>query len=252
MNGINIGIPLLLALLAGLSTAIGGLIAFFVKDFKKRYLFFTLGLSAGVMVYVSFVELLPYAIKNVGFLMANIAFFIGIIFILLIDFLIPHQYIAEKVKCDPKHRKLMTAGVLTAIGIAIHNLPEGLAVFVSSIGDLSLGISLAFAIALHNIPEGIAIAMPVYYATKSKAKALWFSLIAGFAEPIGALIGLAILLPILNTNVLSYSLAFVAGIMVFLSFDELLPLTFSEEKSHLAMIGVLVGMIIMGASLHLF
>lgn len=247
----NIWIPLLLTFLAGISTGIGSLITLFIEKPKKSYLQFSLGLSTGVMVYLSLAELLPSAIESVGFLSANVAFFVGILFIMLIDFFIPHEYIEEHAKAGTRNKKLMSAGTLTAFGIAIHNLPEGLAVFVSSIGDIKLGIVLACAIAIHNIPEGIAVAMPIFYATKSKKKAFFYSLLSGIAEPIGALIGLVILMPFLNEVILSFSLAFVAGIMVFISFDELLPLAYEQKKGHISISGVVIGMLVMAFSLWL-
>ena len=242
-------IPFMLALLAGLATGVGGLISIFFKDPKKWALHFTLGLSAGVMLYVSFVELLPEGIEELGFFWGNIAFFFGVATIMAIDFLVPHEYICEKT-CG-KNRKLMKTGVFVAIGIAIHNIPEGLAVFASSLGDLNMGIPLAFAIALHNIPEGLAIAMPIYCATKSKLKAIMYSFAAGFAEPVGALLGALVLMPFLSSEVLSFTLAFVAGIMVFISFDELLPLCYKHKNSHLTVVAIIVGMMIMALSLYL-
>ena len=201
------------------------------------------------MIYVSFVELLPSAIKNVGALKANIAFFGGIILVMLIDFFIPHEYIEERIKTETHDKKLMAAGIFTALGIAIHNFPEGLAVFMSAIVDIKLGIVLAIAIALHNIPEGIAVAMPIFYATKSKRKAFWYSFLAGFTEPAGAVMAVLLLMPFLNPSVLSCSLAFVAGIMVFISFDELLPLSCQSEGYHISILGVIIGMMIMALSL---
>jgi len=247
----NIEIPLILTILAGLSTGIGSLISLFIRSFNKRYLYFSLGLSAGVMIYVSFAELLASAVEGIGFLSANIAFFGGIIFILLIDFLVPHEYIEEHVKVDKKNKKLMSAGLFTAIGIAIHNFPEGLAVFVSSMSDISLGIPLAFAIAVHNIPEGIAVAMPIYYATRSRAKALTYSFLSGVAEPVGAIIGIIILAPFINEFVINVCLAFVAGIMIFISFDELLPASLKDKNSHIPILGLISGMVLMAISLQI-
>ncbi len=245
----QVWLALSLTFLAGISTGFGSIISFFIRKFKKSYLSFTLGFSAGVMIYVSFAELLLSAVKDTGFFAANIAFFVGILFIMSADFLIPHEYLEEHVKTNKKSRKLMMAGLFTAIGIAIHNFPEGLAVFMSSLKDISIGIPLAFAIALHNIPEGIAVSMPIFYATKSRKKAFFYSLFSGIAEPIGAVIGYLILMPFLSPLVLSLMLAFVAGIMVFISFDELLPLSYGA-KGHISIFGIIIGMGIMALSLY--
>ena len=251
MDNTKIWLPLLLSFLAGLFTVIGSFITFFIKDLKKSYLQFALGLSGGVMIYVSFVELLPASIKNIGALKANIAFFGGIVLVMLIDFFVPHEYIEERIKGNTHDKKLMAAGIFTAIGIGIHNFPEGLAVFMSALVNIKLGIALAIAIALHNIPEGIAVAMPIFYATKSRKKAFWYSFLSGFTEPAGAVIAVLILMPFLNPAVLSFSLAFVAGIMVFISFDELLPLSCQSEGYHISILGVIIGMAVMAVSLIL-
>jgi ZIP family zinc transporter len=203
------------------------------------------------MIYVSFMELLPQAIKNIGAGRANLAFFAGILAFMAVDFFIPHEYIAERIKTEHHDKKLYAAGLFTAAGIAIHNFPEGIAVFMSALVNLKLGIILAVAIALHNIPEGIAVAMPIFYATKNKRKAIWYSFLAGFAEPAGAAIALLILMPFLTPLVLSFSLAFVAGIMVFISFDELLPLSCQNEGYHISIAGLIIGMALMAMSLVL-
>jgi len=168
---------------------------------------------------------------------------------MLIDFFIPHEYIAEHIHKDVHDKKLMSAGVFTAIGIAIHNFPEGIAVFMSALADVKLGVVLAIAIALHNIPEGVAVAMPIFYATKSKRKAFFYSFLSGFAEPAGAVIAILILMPFLNAFVLSFSLALVAGVMVFISFDELLPLSCQDEGYHISILGVIFGMAVMAVSI---
>jgi ZIP family zinc transporter len=245
-------IPLLLTFLAGMSTAIGSFISLFMRKLEKRYLCLTLGFSAGVMIYVSFTELLRSSIDSIGFAPANVAFFAGIVAIMAIDFSIPHEYIEERVRVDKKNRKLMAAGVFTAIGIAIHNFPEGIAVFMSALSDLSVGIPLAIAIAIHNIPEGIAVSMPIYYATKDHLRAFKYSFLSGLAEPVGALLAFALLFPFLTSELLALSLAFVAGIMVFISVDELIPLSYKHGEGKYTIIGIIVGMGIMAFSLYLF
>jgi ZIP family zinc transporter len=266
---IDFGFALLLTVLAGLSTGIGGAIAFFIRRPKYSYLSFLLGLSAGVMVYISFTELLSTAIADVGFLKANIAFFVGIVVFAVIDILIPHSYeeessddarfgaIKEK-ELTPGSSSaasvsaLKRGGIFIAIGIAIHNFPEGMVTFASAAtGDVSFGIMIAIAVAIHNIPEGIAVSVPIYYATGSRRRAFIYSFLSGVAEPVGALIGYAVLLPFLTAEVLSTTLAVVAGIMVYISFDEILPMAHRYGREHLVILGVITGMGIMALSLLL-
>lgn len=246
----NILLPLSLSFLAGICTIIGAFILFFIKDFKKSYLSLFLGISAGAMIYLSFVELIPGAIKTIGFLSANITFFMGILFIGLIDFIAPHHFINYSSKKGIKHNKLMLTGFMVALAIAIHNFPEGIAVFMSSLGNVRFGVLIAFATALHNIPEGVAVAIPVYYATKSKRKAFGYTFLAGIVEPLGAIIAYVILQPFLSPVFLSHTFAFVAGIMVYISFDELLPSCFENCQGHKVIPGIVMGMLIMAISLN--
>lgn len=270
---INLSFAILLTTLAGLSTGIGSAIAFFIRTPKYTYLAVLLGFSAGVMVYISFTELLGTAVNDVGFARANIAFFVGIAFIALVDMLIPHEYEEERMESVPENAVeagqgvisglppqqaapskpfLMRAGVLTALGIAIHNLPEGLVTFTcAATGDIAFGTMIAVAIAIHNIPEGIAVSVPIFYATGNRRKAFTYSFLSGIAEPVGALIGYGILLPFLTPTLLSSIMAFVAGIMVFISLDEILPLAHRYGKEHLVLIGLATGMLVMAASLFL-
>ena len=251
----DIGLALILTTIAGLSTGIGSIIAYFIKKPKMKYLCFSLGLSAGVMFYVSFVELLPDAFVNVGEIWGIYAFFTGIIVIGLIDFLIPdienphHYKDADYLKKGKTDKKLMRLGVMTAFAVAIHNFPEGLATFGTTLSNVQLGILIAFAIAIHNIPECISVSMPIYYATGDKKKAFYYSFLSGFAEPLGAIIGLIILLPFLSEWVLGFLLAFVAGIMVYISADELLPAAHRYGHGHCAILGLIIGMFIMAISL---
>lgn len=218
---------------------------------RKRFVGFFLGMSAGVMVYLSFVELLPYAIKGLGFFSANMYFFLGIVSMAIIDFLIPHHYLEEKIcgKTPLLDRRMLSAGFVITLGLIIHNLPEGMAVFLSSFSSGRLGVLLAVAIAIHNIPEGIAVAAPIYHATGSKTKAIQYAFISGMAEPLGAIIAYFLLRPYLNTNILSYIFALVAGVMVYISFDELLPACFRDEQGHKAIVGIIAGMIMVSLSM---
>ena len=261
---LDLSFAFLLTTLAGLSTGIGSAIAYFIRQPKYSYLAVMLGFSAGVMVYISFAELLKTAIEDVGFGLANLGFFAGIIFIAIVDMLIPHSYeeeqaenthpsiVSGKSTATGQSSILMRAGVFTALGIAIHNFPEGLVTFSSAAtGDVALGIAVAVAIAIHNIPEGIAVSAPIFYATGSRRRAFLWSFSSGVAEPVGALLGYAILMPFLTPTLLSSLLAFVAGIMVYISLDELLPLAHRYGQEHLVITGVGVGMLVMAVSLFL-
>ena len=245
---------LLLALFAGLSTTIGSAIVFLIKKPKNNYLAFSLAFSTGVMITVSFIELLPVGIDKIGYANALAIFFGGAFLIFLIDYLVPHEYIMEKVSnAKGRSSKLLKTGLFAALGLAIHNFPEGFAVFAGSLQSIELGVVLAIAIAIHNIPEGIAVSIPVYFATKNKRKAFMISFFSGVAEPIGALIGALILLPFLSAELIGGSLAFVAGIMVYICIDELLPtaVIYAKGNSHLMTFGFLLGSIVMGATLAL-
>lgn len=251
----NVGIALALTLVAGLSTGIGSAIAYFIKHPKVLYLSFSLGLSAGVMIYVSFVELLPDAIEALGERWSVLFFFIGIGFIALIDLLVPerenpHNYegLDEPKSPDASHH-LMRTGVMTALAIGIHNFPEGLATFASALNDVHLGIFIAVAIAIHNIPEGMAVSMPIYFATGDRNKAFLYSFLSGVSEPVGAIIGYLVLMPFLTPSVLAGTLAFVAGVMIYISLDELLPMAHRYGHGHLVISGVILGMLIMAVSL---
>lgn len=253
----NVGIALGLTVLAGLSTGIGSAIAYFIKHPKVLYLSFSLGLSAGVMIYVSFVELLPDAIERLGERWSVLFFFIGMGFIGLVDLLVPepenpHNYEGmESPKTPDASHHLMRTGVMTAVAIGIHNFPEGLATFASALNDVHLGIFIAVAIAIHNIPEGIAVSMPLFYATGDKKKAFLYSFFSGVSEPVGAMVGYLVLMPFLKPAVLAGTLALVAGVMIYISLDELLPMAHRYGHGHLVIGGVILGMLIMAVSLML-
>jgi ZIP family zinc transporter len=257
-----------LTIFAGLSTGFGSLMSFFSKKFSPKLLAGSLGLSAGVMIYVSLVEIFFKAKDalsvqfgdKTGYTFTVISFFAGIAVIAIIDKLIPsfenpHEIgnINESnLEASGNNKKLLRMGMFSALAIAIHNFPEGLATFMGALSDPTLGISIAVAIAIHNIPEGIAVSVPIYYATKSRNKAFWLSLLSGLAEPVGAILGYFILRSIFNETTFGVLFAGVAGIMVYISLDELLPTAEEYGEHHVAIIGLVAGMAIMAASLVLF
>jgi ZIP family zinc transporter len=244
---------LILSLLAGSATTIGALLALFVKKSDFKVLALGLGFSAGVMLEVSFVELLGQSIIHIGFLLANIAFFTGIIIIFVIDNFIPHEYIAECLpdNSDPKQKKLMKTGLMVATGIAIHNVAEGITVFVGTVHSLGIGVILAIAIAIHNIPEGISVSLPIYCATNNRRQAFWIATYSGLTEPIGAGIAFLFLWPFLTPFLVNFLLAFTAGIMVYICFDELLPVAHKYGEEHVVALGIILGMMIMATTLFL-
>lgn len=253
---------------AGLSTGIGSAIAFFSKRTNKSFLAVALGFSAGVMIYVSFVEIFMKAKNSLVAATGNVAgtwytvlsFFGGILFILIIDRLIPayenpHEiHLIEEMEDEHliKTKKLLRMGLFTALAIAIHNFPEGLATFTATLHNSAIGLSIAIAIAIHNIPEGIAVSVPIYYSTQSRAKAFWYSFLSGIAEPIGALVGYTILKPFFNDMTFGILFASVAGIMVFISMDELLPTAREYDNGHKTIYGLMAGMVVMALSLLMF
>jgi ZIP family zinc transporter len=258
-----------LTLFAGLSTGVGSALAFFAKRTNTKMLCASLGFSAGVMIYVSFVEIFNKAKDSLvgelgqagGYWVTVGAFFGGIVFIALIDKLVPsfenpHEVHRveemDSAELAEKFRKLYRMGIFTAIAITIHNFPEGLATFVSALKEPKLGIAIAVAIAIHNIPEGIAVSIPVFYATGSKKKAFIYSFLSGLSEPVGAMIGYAIIFSFFNDLIFGILFSSVAGIMVFISLDELLPTAREYGQHHVAAYGLVAGMIVMAVSLLLF
>ncbi len=257
---------------AGLSTGIGSAIAFLAKKTNTRFLAVSLGFSAGVMIYVSMIEIFVksrealsgvWGAKAGGW--ATIAsFFAGIAFIALIDKLIPkaenpHELhtvedmaAAGRKEVHRDHQHLMRTGFFTALAIGIHNFPEGLATFIAGLQDPKIAIPIAIAIAIHNIPEGIAVSVPVYYATGSKRRAFRYSFLSGLSEPVGAVVGYLLLRPFMSDTLLGIVFGMVAGIMIYISLDELLPSAREYGEAHLSLYGLIGGMGVMAASLQLF
>ncbi len=256
-----------LTLFAGLATGVGSALAFFTKQTNTKFLSISLGFSAGVMIYVSMIEIFVKARSALetalgptkGYCWTTIAFFSGIALIGLIDKLVPsfenpHELrgVEEMDAENQKKKQLLRMGMFSAIAIAIHNFPEGLATFTGALADPALGISIAVAIAIHNVPEGIAVSVPLYYATGSKKKAFMYSFLSGLSEPVGALVGYGLFYRFFNDVTFGLLFASVAGIMVFISLDELLPTAEKYGEHHLAIYGLIFGMGVMALSLLLF
>ena len=274
MNGIISA--LLLTLIAGAATGIGGALVLFKKKISSDFLAGALGLSAGVMIFISMAEMFPESQEMIagtglthGEAFVLVAFFVGMGLITLIDFAIPeyeNPHEAPGLSLDSKtaavgmleqtgnEKAMHRLGLLSALAIAVHNFPEGIATFIGALNDPEMGAGLTFAIAIHNIPEGIAVAIPIYYATKSKGKALLYATLSGMSEVIGALLCLAVT-AIFGIELTGGGPAFplvmsaVAGIMIYISLDELLPTAEKYGKHHIAIAGVVGGMAIMGISL---
>jgi zinc transporter, ZIP family len=264
----NILVAFLITLFAGLATGIGSLIALVAKTTNKKFLSLSLGFSAGVMIYVSMIEIFAKAKDSLIIALGNkhgnyvtvISFFAGMFLIAIIDKFVPSGENPHEVKGLPEgeievnksKEGLMRTGVFTALAIGIHNFPEGLATFISALSDMKIAIPIAVAIAIHNIPEGISVSVPIYYATGDKKKAFIYSFLSGMSEPIGAIVGYFFLRNYFNELTFGIVFAMVAGIMVFISLDELLPAAKEYGEHHLSIYGLIMGMIVMAVSLLLF
>lgn len=276
----------LLAIFAGASTCAGAAIAFFSKQDNTKMLSAGLGFSAGVMVYLSFVELLPASIEEFnklsqnGEIIALFIFFVSMLACLFIDKAVPvdinpHEIEAPEAYCELRscylkdrklpiekqalaqdnapasNKTLRRTGILTAFAIALHNFPEGFATFASGLESIKLGVVVALAVAIHNIPEGIAVSLPIYHATGQKRKAFIFAALSGLAEPLGALVGALLILPLFGASAVAVSFALVAGVMIFISFDQLFPVAKAYTSGHECLYGLIVGMAVMAFSLKL-
>jgi ZIP family zinc transporter len=252
-----------ITLFAGLSTGIGSALAFYARQTNTKFLSGALGFSAGVMIYVSLVEIFAEARFSLeqfygspgGYWVATIAFFAGIALIALIDKYVPSaenphaMRDVKEMKKAAENTALLRTGLFSALVIAIHNFPEGMAVFASALQDQALGISIAVAIAIHNIPEGISVSVPVYFATGDRKKAFLYSFLSGLSELFGAVVGYFLLLQFVNQALFGLIFASVAGIMVYISLDELLPTAEKYGEHHVAIYGLILGMAVMALSL---
>lgn len=235
--------PIIISTIAGLSTVIGGLIIFLKIKNKNKFISFCLSLSTSVMIMISILDLLPnssYIIINKygfnGVFLAVVAFILGIIIVNFSNKLL-NKYSTSK-------NNLYKVGVLSMIALIIHNFPEGIATFMTSYKNISLGISLGIAIMLHNIPEGIAIAVPIYYATKNKKNALKSTFLSGISEPLGAIFAYIILYKYINDVLISLILIFVSGIMITIAINELFPQSLSYKKPKYVIYGLIIGVIL--------
>ncbi len=263
----------LLTLFAGLSTGIGAALAFFSKHNNTKVLSIGLGFSAGVMIYISFAEIMQKskeaflpAFGDIGSdVIMLLCLFLGFGITFLIDQFIPEEINPHELRKEqeldelkedssqPKrHMLLHRTGIFTAIAIGIHNFPEGFATFVAAIEELSLGIAIALAIAIHNIPEGMAVSLPIYHATGDRKRAFFYALSSGLAEPVGAIIGFFLLMPLMGDMTLGITFGIVAGIMLYISFDELLPSARVYGNAHTTILGIALGMAVMAFSLVAF
>ncbi|MBO7671992.1 zinc transporter ZupT [bacterium] len=266
MNISNIGVAFSLATLAGLTTAVGGLLAFVGKKDNLKFLSYGLGFSAGVMIFVSLMDIIPESNRmlminfpNKYQWMVYTGFVLGILVSFLIDYFLPDHIDTDEYlnpdthECDDyeKRHKLKRAGIFTAVAICIHNFPEGMATFLTATQSVTLGISVAFAIAIHNIPEGIAVALPIYHVTGKKRYAMLYAAISGITEPVGALVGMFIFNMFLPQVLVGCLMATVAGIMVYISFDTLLPLAKEYGDWHCSIWGIMSGIMFIWLSLIL-
>ena len=256
----NYQLGLLITFLAGMATVLGGCLTFFIKKDNLKSLSFGLGLSAGVMIFIGLTEVL----KDSGELLSKYfpnhfawlvfaGFFVGVLIAVLLDIIIPdhieEDLFVNKDDCIPDKHRIKRAGILVAIAISLHNFPEGLSTFFMTTQDVALGVSVAMAIAIHNIPAGIAIALPIYHATGKKRLAILYSFLSGVSELVGAIIGLVLLQTVMPQMAVGFIFATVAGILIYISFDTILPLSREYGDGHYSVFGVMSGMFVIWLSL---
>ena len=257
----NIALAFCLTFLAGLTTAIGGVVAFFAKKDNLKTLAVGLGFSAGVMIFISLIDIIPSAKamliqsfpKTYQWLVFG-GFILGLIISILIDYFLPDHISADELSPETNNNnkyRLKRAGVLTAIAICVHNFPEGMATFLTTTQSTALGFSVAFAIAIHNIPEGIVVALPIYHVTGKKRYAMLYAALSGITEPIGAFVGMILFSLFVPQVLVGFLMAAVAGIMSYISFDTLLPLSNEYGNWHCTIVGVMSGMLFIWFSLIL-
>ncbi len=249
----NITIPLLISTIAGLSTLIGTFLIFLniPKEKYNKFITFCLAFSISIMICISIFDLIPESFFQ--YFSAN-----GMtksIILLIIAFIVSYIVItllSTFINKETNQKDLYKLGILNMIVLIMHNLPEGIATFLSSYQDINLGIKLAFAIMLHNIPEGIGIAIPIYYSTNNKKKAILYAFYSGIAEPIGGIIALIFLKNYISELMISMVLIVVAGLMITLSIQELLPKALKYNENKALITGLIVGLILVIINLTIF
>lgn len=246
-------VPLLLTILAGGATFVGAIFGVLGQKPSNRVLAFALGFAAGIMLLISLMEMLPAALHAEGMspVLGYGMFMLGLLGYFAMDRLLPHQHPQDLMAVNRRPTNPKRTAILLTLGISLHNFPEGIATFVTASSDMELGLGIALAVAIHNIPEGLAVAGPMYAATGSKAKALFWACLSGMAEILGGIIAFLLLGPAVSPVMIAAIMAAVAGIMVALSVDELMPLAREIDPHNNPSYGVLCGMTVMGLSLTL-
>lgn len=243
---------LLLSLGAGLSTLLGALVVVFTKKKSEKLVTVSLGFAAGVMVSVSFLDMLPLATdllaqqynKAIGVVISVASLLLGVGIASGLDKLVPHEH-GKTGEDENSHGNIYRLGMMSMLAIAVHNFPEGIATFMAGMSNPSIGLTIAVAIALHNIPEGISVAMPIYFATGNKKRAFLYTLLSGISEPVGALLAYTVLQPFISNTLLGVLFSIVAGIMLYISIEELIPSSRQYGFTRLALTSTFAGICLM-------
>lgn len=251
----NIPWAIVMSLIAGLSTSLGSLLILFTKKTNKKFLSFSIGFSAGVITLLSIGDLFPEAVRSCtmilgkiqGLFSALLFLFIGVLIFDFIENILPEINNQRQDKADNHQmaKAMHRVGLITAIGVILHNFPEGIATFIAGYSDIGRGISLTIAIALHNIPEGITVSVPIYYGTGSRLKAFSYATLTGLSEPLGAIITYLILAPFISELLLGVIFALVSGMMLCICFYELLPASIKYGHLNYSLSGMLTGISLM-------
>lgn len=257
-----------ITLASGLTMGLGGMSVFLMGKENPKVIAFSIGLSAGAMLMIAFMGIMPSVGDSFVDLFGDdkrasmqplLMFVLGLFLMIGIDRMLPssvhnHPNAAPElpdVDGETKNGKMLRTGIAIAIAIGVHNIPEGIATFTTLLTDRSLGLMVTIAVVIHNIPIGIAIAMPIFLATGSRRRAFFAALLSGLVSPAAAFLAYIFMMPFLSAVVMSSLLAVVAGVMVYISIDELIPASRRIGHHHLSTYGVVVGMALL-ASVFMF